>query len=405
MTSISDALGATVEAGELPGVVATVWRDGREIEGACVGWRDVAARTPMTRDAIFRIASMTKPVTTVAALMLMEEGRFALEDPITTVAPEFADVRVLASPAAAIDDTVPSERPITFENLLTHRSGLTYGDFHPGPIAETFRATLGADLDSTLTPDAWIAALASLPLIDQPGTAWRYGHSTDLLGQLIARIEGEPLGKVLQRRIFGPLGMKDTGFDVPAANRPRRAVMHGFDAEGRLKPKAAPTGAVAERPADMTYESGGQGLWSTLDDYLAFARVFVGEGEVDGVRLLRPETVERMMTNQLTEAQRAAARMFGGAAFTAGGGFGQGVAVMLDPSKASAAHCGGSPGAVGWPGAYGGWWTADPTDGSVMIMLTQVSAELEQMMQGFGLAVYATRETFHDLAASALRRA
>ncbi|WP_304188457.1 serine hydrolase, partial [Phenylobacterium aquaticum] len=189
MDDIAKAIEAYVDADELAGAVTLVWRDGRIVQDCAVGWRDMDATALMTRDTIFRIASMTKPVTSVAALMLMEEGRFALDDPISRWAPEFAEMRVLRSPDGPLDETDPAVREITFDDLLTHRSGLTYGDIHTGPIVAAYRAALGWDIDSHVPPDAWIAALASLPLIDQPGAGFHYGHSADLLGLLIARME------------------------------------------------------------------------------------------------------------------------------------------------------------------------------------------------------------------------
>jgi CubicO group peptidase (beta-lactamase class C family) len=265
---------------------------------------------------------MTKPITSVAALMLIEEGRIALTESIARYAPEFSQTRVLRSPDGPLDETDPVERPITFEDLLTHRAGLTYGDFQRGPIAQAYRDALGGDIDSDVAPDEWITRLAQLPLIGQPGSAMYYGRSTDLLGLLLARIEGAPLGEVLKRRIFDPLGMKDTSFLVPREKRHRRAAAYGFDEEGRLIRRVAQSGVfVAERPEDMTYESGG-GLWSTIDDYLKFARLFVGDGEVNGVRLLRTETLAMMVSNQLTASQRANPGWLG---LKPGRGFGLGV--------------------------------------------------------------------------------
>src|SRR5262249_31498609 len=226
---------------------------------------------------IFRIASMSKPVTTVAALMLLDEGRFAPDDPITIVAPELAQLRVLRDPEGPLDATDPARRSITFRDLLTHRSGLTYGGFHRGPIGRACAQTLGTEIDNPLTPDEWIRRLATLPLIDQPGAGFHYSASTDLLGFLIARFEAASLGEVLARRVFAPLGMRDTGFAVPRGKRDRRAALSGFDDDGRLTTLTAAPGrhALDERPDDMTFESGGQGLWSTLDDYLAFARMLL----------------------------------------------------------------------------------------------------------------------------------
>ena len=402
---IAAAIGALVDAGQLAGAVSLVWRGGQAIQTAAVGWRDLEARAPLQRDSLFRIASMTKPITSTAALTLFEEGRFALEDPIARWAPEFARMRVLRSPKGPLDQTDPAERAITFEDLLTHRSGLTYGAFHAGPIAKAYSDALGGDIDSDVAPDDWIAGLAALPLIDQPGAAFHYGCSTDLLGLLIARIEDAPLGEVLARRIFRPLSMVDTGFSIPPEKRGRRAGMYGFDEAGRLKALVvAPGGAtMAERPQDMAFASGGAGLWSTLDDYLAFARMFVGYGEVDGVRLLRPETLTQMTTNRLTEDQRAKAEMLGMPVFGSGNGFGLGVAVVLDPEKASIMRGRGGVGTVGWPGAYGGWWQADPTDGSVMIFLMHNMLELEQLDQGLGLEGYGAIMQFHAQATALLR--
>lgn len=400
---IAAMLGRYVDADEIAGAATLVWKDGKVVQTCASGWRDRESLDLLQRDAIFRIASMTKPVTSVAALMLVDEGRIALTEPISRWAPEFAAMRVLRSPTGPLDETDPAVREITFDDLLTHRSGLTYGSFHAGPIQPAYAAALGGDIDSPVAPDDWIAALAALPLIDQPGAGFHYGNSTDLLGFLIARIEGEPLGAVLQRRIFGPLGMTDTGFTVPADKAHRKAQLYGFDAAGGMIPR--PTGAsgagavLPERPADMTYVSGSGGLWSTLDDYLAFARLFLGDGAVDGVRLLQPATLKAMMTNQLTEDQRARGETLGMPIFTAHG-FGYGLAVVMDPDTAAVTRCKGGLGTVGWPGAYGGWWQADPTTGTVMIFLVHNVMELEQMAMGIGLGVYGAITEFHGLASA-----
>jgi CubicO group peptidase (beta-lactamase class C family) len=331
--------------------------------------------------------------------MLYDEGRFALDEPIARLAPELARLRVLRDPNGPLDQTDAAERPITFGDLLTHRSGLTYGEFHRGPIARACAETLGATMDNALGPDEWIARIGTLPLIDQPGAGFHYGLSTDLLGFLIARLEDAPLGVVLERRIFRPLGMRDTGFVVPREKRTRRAGLCGFDAEGKLTALTTVPGghAVAERPDDMTFESGGQGLWSTLDDYLAFARIFLGRGEVDGVRLLRRETGAMMASNQLTSDQRRTARMFGMPLFAAGHGYGMGVAVVMEPDKADPLRCRDGVGTVGWPGAYGGWWQADQSDNSVLIFLTHNMVELQQMASGIGLDAWSATAKFHEL--------
>src|SRR5246127_3918849 len=180
-SEIEAALQKVVDSRQLAGAATLVWRYG-EARTACVGWRDVEANLPVERDTIFRLASMTKPITSVAALMLVDEGRIALTDSIARYAPEFSHMRVLRSPDGPLDETDPAERPITFEHLLTHRAGFTYADFHRGPIAQAYRDALGGEVDSDVAPDDWIARLAGLPLIGQPGAAMYYGRSTDLLG-------------------------------------------------------------------------------------------------------------------------------------------------------------------------------------------------------------------------------
>jgi CubicO group peptidase (beta-lactamase class C family) len=398
---ITDAIRKMVDDGSLAGAATLVWQDGKVIQAAGVGWRDIASKLPMERNTLFRIASMTKPITSTAALMLFDEGLFALNDPITRWAPEFSQMRVLRSSTGTLNQTDPAERPITFEDLLTHRSGLTYGDWHPGPIAQAHKDALGGTIDSELLPDDWVARLAALPLIDQPGTAFHYGHSTDLLGLLIARIEDAPLSDVLKRRIFDPLGMNDTGFTVPFEKQQRRAGAYGFDEAGQLSKRLTGPGDsfLPERPEGMAYVSGGQGLWSTVDDYLTFARMFLNAGTVNGCRLLQPETFRRMVTNCLNEHQRVKARWI----LDAGHGFGLGVAMVLDPQKAGPQPCGGGVGAVGWPGAFGGWWRADPNNNSVLIFLAHNMVELEQLSNGIGLGVFDAITQFQAQASSLLR--
>jgi CubicO group peptidase (beta-lactamase class C family) len=398
---IEDAILPGVEAGELAGAAALVWRNGAVLQTTTVGRRDLVSGLPVERDTIFRIASLTKPVTTVAALMLLDEGRFDLDEPITECAPELARMRVLRNSDGPLDQTDEATRPITFRDLLTHRSGLTYGDFHRGPIGRAHAAILGAQIDNPLTPDAWIARLATLPLIDHPGAGFHYGLSTDLLGFLIARLEGAPLSAVLDRRVLTPLGMGDTGFTVPPQKRDRCAGLCGFDDEGRVTALTAAPGrhALDQRPDGMTFESGGGGLWLTLDDYLAFARMLIGDTPAD-VDLLRPETRAMMTSNQLTPEQRAATRMFGRPVFAAGHGYGMGVAVVMEPERADPLQCRGGVGTIGWPGAYGGWWQADPNDRSVLIFLAHNMVELQQMARGIGLGVWSAIATFHKIASA-----
>jgi CubicO group peptidase (beta-lactamase class C family) len=398
---IEDAVLPEIEAGELAGAAGLVWRNGALRQIAAVGRRDLVSGSPVERDTMFRVASLTKPVTTVGALTLLDEGRFELDEPITECAPELTRMRVLRDPDGPLDQTDEAMRPITFRDLLTHRSGLTYGDFHRGPIGRAHAETLGAQIDNPLTPDAWIARLATLPLIDHPGAGFHYSLSTDLLGFLIARFEGAPLSAVLERRVFAPLGMRDTCFAVPPQKRDRCAGLCGFDSEGRLTALTEAPGrqALAHRPDGMTFESGGQGLWSTLDDYSAFAHMLIADTGT-GADLLGPETRAMMRSNQLTPEQRAAARMFGQPLFAVGHGYGMGVAVVMEPEKADPLRCRGGVGTIGWPGAYGGWWQADPTDGSVLVFLAHNMVELPQMARGIGLGVWTAIARFHETASA-----
>jgi CubicO group peptidase (beta-lactamase class C family) len=399
--TIESAISRYVDAGDLAGAAALVWRGGEVRQAVTVGRRDLSRGLQVERDTIFRIASMTKPVTIVAALRLLDEGRFALDDPISTCAPELARMRVLRDPDGPLNETDGATRSITFRDLLTHRSGLTYGDFHRGPIGRAYAETLGAQIDNALTPDEWIARLATLPLIEQPGTGFHYGLSTDLLGFLIARLEGATLGAMLEQRVFEPLGMRDTGFTVSRDKRDRRAGLCGVDGDGRLTTLTTAPGrhALDERPDDMTFESGGQGLWSTLDDYLAFARVLIGAA-TRGAMLLRPETLAMMTSNQLTPEQRSRTRMLGRPVFAAGHGYGMGVAVVMEPEQADPLRCRGGVGTIGWPGAYGGWWQADPNDRSVLIFLSHNMLELHQMARGIGLGAWRAIASFHQIATS-----
>ena len=378
----------SVDEGQLAGAAVLMERMG-QMHFAAAGWRDIENRLPMERNTIFRIASMTKPITSVAALMLVDEGRIALDEPITRIAPEFSTMRVLRRQDGPLDETVEAERAITFADLLTHRSGLTYGDPSRTPLSAAYRERLGGDFDTDVAPDEWIRRLAELPLVAQPGSAMYYGNSTDLLGLLIARVERTSLGEMLRRRIFEPLGMVDTGFWVPPEKRGRRAAAYGFDEQGRLLKRLTWGGVVVEeRPREMAYESGAVGLWSTLDDYLKFARLFLGDGEVNGVRLLRSETLRKMMTNQLTDEQRANSVFLGRKPFAVGRGFGLGVSVVLEQDKTDMFRR-GNPGTVSWPGAYGGWWEADPVAQSAFVFLAHNMVDLSQMAQGIGLGVWA----------------
>uniref|UniRef100_B0T1W0 Beta-lactamase n=1 Tax=Caulobacter sp. (strain K31) TaxID=366602 RepID=B0T1W0_CAUSK len=363
LAAVGPALQAFVDRGELAGVVTLTSRRGEIVQAEAVGWRDIDTGAPMLPDTLFRIASMTKPITSVAALMLVEEGRIALTDPISRWVPELANPLVLRDAAGPLRDTVPAGRAITIEDLLTHRSGVAYGFSSEGPLQHAYERALGDPAMNRLTPDQWLAALGGLPLAHQPGERFHYGHSTDVLGFLIGRVEGKPLRQVLRERIFAPLGMSDTDFWLPHAKRSRLASLYGYDETASKLVRVEPE-MYDEPPA---YTPGGGGLISSAGDYHRFARMLLGEGSLDGVRLLRPETVRLMRTNRLTEAQRQIP--FAGMPLWQTNGFGLGLSIAEGLVENPYA-CGAS-GAMTWPGIFGTWWQADPIHDLVMIYLVQ----------------------------------
>jgi CubicO group peptidase (beta-lactamase class C family) len=366
LAKIGPALQDVIDSGALSGAVTLVWRNGEVVNVTASGLRDIERQLPMERDTLFRIASMTKPITSVAALMLLEEGRLKLDDPITKWAPEFSGMGVLRDPQGPVDDVYPAAREITVEDLLTHRSGLSYDFTAIGPIASAYRSTLGQIFTHPHAPDSWMKALGSLPLLYAPGERFQYGHSTDVLGFIIGRIAGQPFRDFLVERIFTPLRMADTDFYIPPAKRDRAATIYQIDAAtGVLNTLPLP---LDDEPGAFT--SGGGGLFSTADDYLTFARMLLNKGEVDGIRLLKPDTVELMTHNRLTDAQRQLPFMT--LPFWIGQGFGLGVSVITDREKYAWMGV-GTNGAFGWPGAFGTWWQADPAENMAMIYMVQNS--------------------------------
>lgn len=348
------------DAGLLAGAVTLVWQRGDVLQVNEIGYRDVAAGLPMTRDTVFRVASMTKPVTVAAAMTLVDEGRLALDDPILRWLPEFAEPVVLQDPAGPLEKTYPAQRPITVEDLMTHRCGVGYGFSVSGPIArEYLRLPFGRG------PDAWCAAIAALPLVAQPGERLIYGHGTDVLGVLLARIEDKPLPQVLEDRILGPLGMTDTGFFLSAQARRRAATMYRLGADDTLHHDVMGPPPIAP-PA---FPNAGGGLWSTVDDYLAFARMLLADGVFDGVKVLSAESARAMRTDRLTDTQKR--QPFLGAPFWIGRGFGLNLSVVTDPAKSRPIFGPGGPGTFSWPGAYGTWWQADPAAELILVYLVQ----------------------------------
>jgi CubicO group peptidase (beta-lactamase class C family) len=354
------ALAQAVEAGLLSGAVTCVWHRGEVIQVNAIGHSDVGANLPMRRDTIFRIASMTKPVTVAAAMALAEEGKLTLTDPVSRWLPELADMRVLTDPHGPLDNTVAARRPITIDDLMTHRSGLAYSFSVGGKISRAYgQVSLRQDQDH------WLAEVAALPLVHQPGERLTYSHGTEVLGIAVSRIEGKPLHVVLNERIFEPLGMSDTGFFISPEARGRAATMYRIDEAGALQHDMMGPVPVKE----PRFCQGGAGLVSTADDYLKFARMLLGGGAVDGVRVLSEESVQSMRTDRLTEDQKR--QPFLGAPFWVGRGFGLNLSVVTDPAKSAQLFGAGGLGTFGWPGAYGTWWQADPANELILIYLIQ----------------------------------
>lgn len=378
---------------KLGGVNCIIWKDGQVIYQESVGYKNLETYELLTMDTIFRIASMTKPITSVLAMMLYEEKKLNLDDPVTKWFPEFRNMKVLKNQLGEYED---ANRLITILDLLTHRAGFTYSGFQKGKLKDDYDKVLGADIDSELTNEQWINGLASLPLVSQPGELFNYGKSTDLLGILISTIEGKKLGKVMEEKIFNPLGMTDSFFDVPNNKRNRCASNIGYDESGNLiNLETVPSKmAFKERSPDLEFEAGSGGLWSTICDYLEFARLFVENGSSNGIPILKPETIHLMCSNQLTDYQRKHSTLLGSAMFREHYGFGLGLAVVLKETKYGSMPCAGSIGSVGWPGAYGGWWSADPVKKAISIFLTHSMTEPKQLGQGIGLELYEAIDIF-----------
>ena len=388
-----------VETGDIPGVVTLVWQGGRILDVHAAGLADVTSGRPMERSAIFPIASMSKPVTVAAALRLMDQGKLRLEDPITRWAPEFADMRVLKRSDGPLDDTYPAPRTITVEDLMTHRSGLSYGFTSRGPLAAELLKTFGFGVDSAMDPDAWMKAMAGLPLACAPGERFEYGHSIDVLGLVVGRAGGDSFQEVIHRELFEPLGMADTGFWIPPGKRGRFVLNTMSAAADEFTPTPI---SVFTLPEPASYASGGQGLASTADDYLAFASMLVRGGATDRGQILKAETVRLMTTNRLTPAQRQGLLM--GMPLFATTGLGLGMSVIMD-AQAHSARGAGEIGAFGWPGAFGGWWQGDPARGAVVIWLQDCTPPPPQgglpRMPGMAAAMAFQKAAYHALAEAA----
>ncbi len=362
INNLHDTIEPYVANGTVPGAVGLVAR-GDQPEVQAVGSADVDGADPMTRRSIFRLASITKPITAAAVMMLVEDGRIALDDPVDKWLPELASPKVVRTPASPVDDVVPAVRPITVLDLLTGRAGYGFpSDFSPPAVQLLFTVQSdGREVQLRPDPDQWMAALSRIPLLYQPGEAWLYDTCSDLQGVLLARVTGQPLPEFLAERLFEPLGMIDTGFEVPAAKRDRFTSYYRRDSASGLELADAPDGQWSHLPA---FPAGSGGLVGTVDDWFRFAQMILGEGTVEGHRLLSPESVRQMTTNHLTQFQRKIGELF-----LEGQGWGFGASVDLD-----AIDPWNVPGRYGWVGGTGTTAHITPSTGSVAILLTQVAA-------------------------------
>ena len=364
---LAAALRRHVEADALPGCVAAIHHRGREqVEAIGNQAFDVDAAA-MRRDTIFRLASMTKPITAVAAMILVEECRIRLDDPVDEWLPELASRRVLRTIDSSLDHTTPAVRPITVRDLLTFRSG--YGEL--GFLSSTCplqRAMSSASLTLgeypfTFTPDEFLKRLGGLPLAHQPGDRWLYHTAAEILGVLIARVAGRSLATFLRERIFEPLCMTDTGFYVPAAKLDRLPICYTRDfATGKITILHEAHGGHYARPP--VFEGGGGGLVSTADDLLAFGRMMLNKGAYGRERILSRATVELMTTDQISAEQKAKSPFFAGFWDECSWGLGLGVFT----TRRGIARV---PGCFGWDGAFGTSWWVDPREGLVGVFLTQ----------------------------------
>lgn len=378
---LQNLLARHVESGALPGLVTMVGhRD--EVHVDVLGAQSFDG-APMRRDTLFRISSMSKPVTAAGAMILVEEGRLRLDDPVDELLPELANRQVLARPDGPLTDTVPAARAITVRDLLTFRLGFghLYGVPADTPIlraANDRKIGMGPpDPQGYPEPDEWLRRLGELPLMVQPGEKWLYHTGADILGVLLARVSGQSLEAFLRERLFTPLGMNDTHFSVPADKLDRFAASYGPG--GELWDEAA-TGQWS-RP--VPFESGGAGLVSTVDDFGAFATMMLRKGKYRGERILSRPAVELMTMDHLTAGQKAVSGFFPGYFDTRGWGFGVAVATARTELYTT-------PGRYGWDGGLGTTWQADPAEDLTAVMMTQLAGfpEISPVYRDFWTGVY-----------------
>ena len=356
---VTAAMQDLVDQGLLAGAVTLVARDSKVVHFESVGYRDLEARAPMSNDALFRIDSMTKPVTGVALMMLYEEGKFRLADPVEKYIPELRNLQVAnGTDADGNLLTVPADHPMTIRELMSHTGGLTYGLFSQSEVDTLY---VEADLlnpDSTLKD--MVTKLGSIPLRQQPGSRWHYSVSVDVQGYLVEVLSGQPFDDFLEQRLFQPLGMTDTGFHVPPEKASRFARIYGYDDNGKLYASEM-FGGAQDWTVEPNFKSGGGGLVSTAMDYARFSQMLLNGGILDGERILAPLTVELMHRNQLP---RGLPENMSGAPGTV---FGLDFAVITDPVEAESY----SVGEFYWGGAAGTWFWIDPVEDLIFVGMIQ----------------------------------
>jgi CubicO group peptidase (beta-lactamase class C family) len=350
---LTRALQGWVDAGEIPGALMLVARRGQAAYCEALGYADIAGQRQPQADTLYRIYSMTKPITSLAVMLLSETGQLLLEEPVAKYIPEFADLEVYEGRLRA-----RLARPITIKHLLTHTAGLTYDFLLTSPVDRMYAEGDLRDRDVPL--DQWVKRLAKLPLVSQPGTRWRYSVATDVLGYLVQAVSGQPFDAFLRERIFEPLRMHDTGFYVPAGKTDRLAKLYG---SGMWEIGPEQTGDYTQPPVWL---SGGGGLVSSLEDYLRFCLMLRNGGELDGTRLVGRKTVELMTMNHIDPAIMP---LDFDHDIMLGQGFGLGFSVVVDPAAYARPA---SAGTYGWGGAaYTNFWI-DPVEDLIAIFMTQV---------------------------------
>jgi CubicO group peptidase (beta-lactamase class C family) len=359
---LNDRMHAAVDAKQFSGMVTMVARHGKVVYSDAYGVKDFGTQDPMASDTIFRIYSMTKPITGVAMMMLYEEGKWLPDDPVSRYVPEIADMKVFAGVDAQGKPILeaPGHAP-TMGELMTHTAGLTYGTFGNSPIDKLYT---DAQPLAAANGGEFIARLSKLPLAYQPGKKWVYSMSVDVQGYIVEKLSGKSLPQFMRERIFEPLGMKDTAFNVSAEKLPRLATIYQSNAAGALE--AQPRDAsITQVPG---FASGGGGLYSTAGDYLRFAQMLANGGELNGVRLLAPRTVELMRANHLSHELMTGEFSIGLQRMRPGFGFGYDVAVFENPEVAGASV---GQGTFLWDGAAATWFWVDPTHDIVYVGMVQ----------------------------------